>query len=345
MAGITPSTYVSVAIGAGYDAVPKGIILFHDQGVGSLPTGWSAYSTADDKFIVGAGSTYAVNDNGAGGGEVAKTSDSTGSHTGSSTFVCINDNNGKGLGAAGAHTHNVSYTYAPPYQGLELIKADQNHYALAPHIITLAEVDLTGLTNVYTDGYMMMAKAAQSTGGSNTQNGIATTSAGSHSHTGTFGSPNPDSSVRKEYDAAGSHSHTINLTFTNNLYQYALSAWKHATQFHRPQAAMIGLWESTTPPGGWYLCDGNNGTPDLRDYFIKLTGNGADGVSSGDGKVEMSSSASAAGAHQHAGINDNDQNGSAANHDDSPTFGAHAWAPDYTWLPPYYALAFIQKSR
>lgn len=32
----------------------------------------------------------------------------------------------------------------------------------------------------------------------------------------------------------------------------------------------IALWSgsSTTIPSGWYLCDGNNGTPDLRNRFI-----------------------------------------------------------------------------
>jgi hypothetical protein len=36
----------------------------------------------------------------------------------------------------------------------------------------------------------------------------------------------------------------------------------------------IALWSSTvgTIPGGWSLCDGNNGTPDLRNLFIPCAG-------------------------------------------------------------------------
>jgi len=31
---------------------------------------------------------------------------------------------------------------------------------------------------------------------------------------------------------------------------------------------IIIMWISATVPSGWALCDGNNGTPDLRDKFI-----------------------------------------------------------------------------
>jgi hypothetical protein len=35
-------------------------------------------------------------------------------------------------------------------------------------------------------------------------------------------------------------------------------------------AGFIGMWSGTiaTIPSGWYLCNGSNGTPDLRDKFI-----------------------------------------------------------------------------
>lgn len=39
-----------------------------------------------------------------------------------------------------------------------------------------------------------------------------------------------------------------------------------------PEAVIgaIGLWSGTVGsiPSGWYLCDGNNGTPDLTDRFV-----------------------------------------------------------------------------
>ena len=38
-------------------------------------------------------------------------------------------------------------------------------------------------------------------------------------------------------------------------------------------SGMIIMYNSTTPPSGWYLCNGQNGTPDLRDRFIVGAGN------------------------------------------------------------------------
>jgi microcystin-dependent protein len=37
-------------------------------------------------------------------------------------------------------------------------------------------------------------------------------------------------------------------------------------------AGFIGMWSGVTVPAGWYLCDGTNGTPDLRDRFIVSSG-------------------------------------------------------------------------
>lgn len=35
---------------------------------------------------------------------------------------------------------------------------------------------------------------------------------------------------------------------------------------------LICMWSGTTIPTGWFLCDGTNGTPDLRDRFIVGSG-------------------------------------------------------------------------
>lgn len=38
-------------------------------------------------------------------------------------------------------------------------------------------------------------------------------------------------------------------------------------------SGFIGMWSGSNVPEGWYLCDGSNGTPDLRDRFIVSAGN------------------------------------------------------------------------
>jgi hypothetical protein len=52
-----------------------------------------------------------------------------------------------------------------------------------------------------------------------------------------------------------------------------------------PPEGLIMMWtgSSTTPPTGWVLCDGNEGTPDLRNRFIRGTTTGEDPGSSGGG--------------------------------------------------------------
>jgi microcystin-dependent protein len=38
-------------------------------------------------------------------------------------------------------------------------------------------------------------------------------------------------------------------------------------------SGLICMWSGTQIPKGWYLCDGTNGTPDLRNRFIVGAGN------------------------------------------------------------------------
>jgi hypothetical protein len=59
----------------------------------------------------------------------------------------------------------------------------------------------------------------------------------------------------------------------------------------------IIMWSGSTEsiPSGWYLCDGTNGTPDLRDRFI--VGRGSTFASGPGAAVTVSGSA---GAHNHS---------------------------------------------
>ena len=92
---------------------------------------------------------------------------------------------------------------------------------------------------------------------------------------------------------------------------------------------IITLWSGSTTPTGWALCNGSNGTPDLRDRFVVGAGNsysvgdtgGANSVtlteaqlpshSHGDGSLatnttgshyhSFSDTSSSAGSHEHSG--------------------------------------------
>lgn len=148
-----------------------------------------------------------------------------------------------------------------------------------------------------------------------------------------------------------------------------------------PSGGII-MWSGAVAaiPSGWYLCDGNNSTPDLRDKFII----GAASDDSGTAKSNVTGSLTQTGgskdaiavAHTHTGTTGSDgahthafnyeAQGSiaaggaqtvadwpAAQSGTTASGGAHthAFTTDSAGssgtdanLPPYYALAFIMKA-
>lgn len=95
-------------------------------------------------------------------------------------------------------------------------------------------------------------------------------------------------------------------------------------------------------PNGFVLCDGNNGTPDLRTRFVIGAG-GAFGVDATGG----------ASTHDHDFTSDGHNHTLGGGGDLSPGSGISATSstvPDTgttdpgNHLPPYYALAYIMKT-
>ena len=121
-------------------------------------------------------------------------------------------------------------------------------------------------------------------------------------------------------------------------------------------SGMIMMYNSSSAPSGWYLCNGSNGTPDLRDRFIVGAGNsyshGATGgsVTATDNvsiNVSVSGSTSGGGSHSfNAGIF------RPASHTVASSGHQHSWSGSGSGSDtvsidtrsPYYALTFIMKS-
>ena len=136
-----------------------------------------------------------------------------------------------------------------------------------------------------------------------------------------------------------------------------------------PKGGII-MWSGTTVPVGWALCDGSNGTPDLRDRFVVGFGNRF-----GTGKVrnviggeeDHTLTVSEMPVHSH-GVNDPGHNHTytgfermANDNGNGPDvqYGTPAASTSgnvtgisiqnagtgaaHNNLPPYYALAFIMK--
>ena len=327
--------------------VPTGLIIPYTAGAGGAPSGWSLFTSANGKYIIGAGSTYAVGANGAGDGSHQAAVPANVAHVGTNgteSAAYYGPGSTQGTGSAGAHPHTTSsYTYTPPYQQCYLIKANAGNTQLPTNgVIFSSDGDPLGsLNNIWTGGKMFKANSGISTGGSNSITGVSTDSQGNHMHgTGWYAMPYccNDNTI-----TTGGHSHSnITLTVSNALKQVALSAWQHASANFDLAGGMIGMYESLTPPDGWYLCNGSNGTPDLRNYFIKNVTDGSEDSGTGNGTVTVTSSSLSHGVHNHAGSVGNGSSGTRIGHTNNVTMPAHTGINDnYTWLPPYYALAFI----
>lgn len=136
----------------------------------------------------------------------------------------------------------------------------------------------------------------------------------------------------------------------------------------------IIIWSGTLAavPSGWALCNGTNGTPDLRDRFVVGAGStyavGATGGSKDAIVVAHSHTATSAtaGSHSHSysiplyseigGVNfvgdapNNGQTGTwngttntNGNHSHTITVNSTGSSGTDANLPPYYALAYIMK--
>jgi microcystin-dependent protein len=64
-------------------------------------------------------------------------------------------------------------------------------------------------------------------------------------------------------------------------------------------SGVIVMWSGTTAPSGWALCNGTNGTPDLRNKFILGWGTRASGSTGGEESVTLTSAQSGVPAHTH----------------------------------------------
>jgi hypothetical protein len=319
------------------------------RGAGSIPSGWSQFTVANGDFIIGAGSSYNVGDNGAGSGNINLSHIAAGTHLGVQYYFGLNPLY-CGITTDPNHQH-TTMTFANPmpyYQQTRLIKADSEQDTLPQDACVLKHSagGWTGLTRL-TPGLNRHFRAgtADGTGGLLT-NSVLSSNNNAHVHGGQYGL-RPAGGGNRAYgaqiSAQGSHQHSMTATIQFNLRRVRMSAWYHASQAYELDGTnFIVMRENVTPPDGWALCDGNNGTPDMRDYFVELGSTDTTFGSFGNGNVTCTSIANSAGAHTH--IDTSRCNGcprAISYHGDTAYAHTHTCNHNAAWLPPYYALAFI----
>jgi microcystin-dependent protein len=165
----------------------------------------------------------------------------------------------------------------------------------------------------------------------------------------------------------------------NALYPGFTNSENDNKKYRIPTGGII-IWSGTSAPDGWKLCDGNNGTPDLKGRFILGQGNAPYNIIGNKGGSEkVSLTINNIPAHNHSGSTStagNHNHGIATRQDDwndsggaGPSWGdgdngaykayhvseysgnhSHSFTTHNTGgnqshenMPPYYVLAYIMK--
>jgi len=336
--------------------LPIGIILPYASS-DSTPSGFSEYTLADSKFIIGAGGTYT---NGATGGTtnitVSSTSSTNGSHTGT-TFLTRTYNSGSDYSgissnsvASGNHSHTFSTTGSiePLYRTFRLVKTTEELSSIPQNVCVFSHTSiLNGMTaQASSQEYFKASTTYNNTGGNTTASVAGTTnSSGSHSHGNISRIAYVEFGNGYKYNLnQGAHSHSVGLSGSlEPTYKY-LSLWKNATTTVDVGANVIGMWEGSSAPEGWQLCDGTNGSPDMRDYFLRIGDETTHNTSGGTNSLSLSGTTSTGGSHHHKGISrEIGYSNYYPSHSNTTAMAGHTFSWSGSYVPPYYALTFIIK--
>lgn len=117
-------------------------------------------------------------------------------------------------------------------------------------------------------------------------------------------------------------------------------------------AGIIVMWSGSivSIPAGWFLCNGANGTPDLRDKFIVGAGS-TYAVAATGGEATHTLITAEMPAHVHSGaasMGSQHSFSAGSPHETSlvsnVNTGSTGGGGAHENRPPYYSLAYIQKS-
>lgn len=175
------------------------------------------------------------------------------------------------------------------------------------------------LRNKYLKGAGTGADAGAGSGGTTHVHNISHThTVSAHAHTGQTNSDGEDYGSRQtgsheNWFACTSHYHTVyasNVTSTASTYTNTTAGGDTVEPAYKKlgvikatvgamRKGMVGLWLGATAsiPNNWVLCDGNNGTHDLRDKFIKIGATLAENNATGGANTHTHSAVS----HTHTG--------------------------------------------
>lgn len=335
------------------------------------PDGYELFTDANGRYIVGAGGAYS--DGETGGSSVIpgwSGSVSGGGHSGSRNMLvwgARGANPGSDIPGsqftppqAGTHTHNYTVADSAPLNppGRESVwikKVDAP--GLVPEggeVLSNGELISSTLSAVSSYlGRLMLADSANANVGSNNATAVVTidTSNNNHLHAGQMyervmtGPLSGPFENTYEYEAGGgphNHDGTVSGTYTANVRRRRMVAYMASIDSPIQPGCVIGFDPSEILPPGWSVCDGTNGTVDLRGYFIERSSVGDAGSTAGNNTAQFLAITPPDAEHDHEG-NDHGyyQPYTQWWHGDDVAH-THTISGSRPFIPPYYAMTFIQ---
>jgi len=342
-----------MGVSADFSKIPIGLIIPYNDT--SIPDGWERFTSADDKMIVGAGNSYSPGDS---GGNTSVTINASTNTTGSHSVVAeytgvwfnVGGPNHHTLWTAnpeGNHSHTVTNgTYLPQCNDIVLIKAltETNIFPVNGILLSYGNLNTTSLSNILTDNKFLKSNSSITTSGATTCNSNLSSDGGHDHSSGYYDVYGGSGGYRGKTTLSGAHGGSVNLNTTENIKKVLLSAWTNASQQFDLRRNMIGMYESLTPPEGWVLCNGSNGTPDMRDFFINTVSDGNEAAGAGDNTITISDTFNHSSSHNHVGSYSSVL--APQSHDAHNTWAwshSHSVSANKSYLPPYYSLSFIMK--
>ncbi|WP_156915983.1 hypothetical protein [Desulfatirhabdium butyrativorans] len=331
--------------GVGELPIPAGLIILSRDG--NIPEGWVRFSNADNKSIVGASDTYPVGTSG-GSNSVSFSSSTEGghnTHTAVSGYSYGTGGGTLGWSSSGSHNHTVSCVYNIAKSNLVFIKSTVDGYVPANGMFLSVQDHESFKTATE---YQNVLSCSNYNNESSLNSSLACSTNGSHVHGDNIRADDGSSLGAYTGSSAGAHNHTVTGNIVHSIKTRLLRAVYTELLSKSLPVGLIAMCDTLLSPSGqWRLCDGTNGTIDLRDYFITLspTGNGL--AINGGNTLTISDLAfdTNTWSHNHLG----NSYTMASMSSSGPLLGTTSVPHTHTFptktasfLPPYYALTFVQ---
>ena len=329
--------------------LPPGIIVPFMDVAANIPAEWDQFTSFSGRSVMGS-----VTAAGATGGNsyANRSSEWAGSHTGPATMMWVSTVGGSpgdmlDTSNQGSHYHTFRFNFAPArsWQILMKLKAGEEITEFPINAGILSDTVLPSLEDVTPTGYLLGATSGAEASSSGSSKSFSNfNEKGDHDHRSGAGGILAAGNGWSSSGYAGKHRHVQEKapTTTDNIRRYAMGLWRSASEVLAPLPGMFAMWESAVPPDGWAICDGDNGTPDLTNYFIGFNSGAGIGTKTGNGTVTSSGRTNYDGGHEHLG---------SYAYYNTVSYGFHGNQADHrhtisssanNFNPSYYTLIFIK---